>query len=206
MYGSMGLSSGGQCPFGVSVPEGGVLRSTISGHRIESGASGSTSPLYFSKEVHMILRDFVSEPIQEGGFSAQTPVFLGSGGLFPGLASGGADSVPHGSGAISSANLFVSRVLADPVVSKGGGSSDSSFVGYSDGSRTSKKKQKSVRPKKLLRLAIGDGVSMAEAPSFADRALVGHARGRNLSVGFLKRWLDLNWSGKVQTLPQVIQR
>jgi hypothetical protein len=70
LCGSLGLSSGGQCSAGASVPKGGLLRSDISGHRLVSGASGSTSPLYFSEEVHTILRDFVTEPIQERGFSA----------------------------------------------------------------------------------------------------------------------------------------
>lgn len=61
-----------------------------------------------------------------------------------------------------------------------------SSTGNSDGSWIGKNKQKLVRPKNLLRLSIGDGVSMAESPSFAERALVGHAWGRKLSVGFLK--------------------
>ena len=54
-----------------------------------------------------------------------------------------------------------------------------------------------------MRLAIGDGVSMAEVQYFAEKALVGHAWGRNLITRFLNRWLELNWSGKVQSLPKV---
>lgn len=130
-------------------------------------------------------------------------VFTGPGGLFPGLVSGGAELTRCGSGVFSSADIFGSRVLTDPMVSKGGGSSNSSLTGFFDDCQSSKKKQKSVRLIKLMRLAIGDGVSMAEAPTFAENALMGHAQGRNLSVGFLKRWLELNWSRKVQTLPQV---
>ena len=44
---------------------------------------------------------------------------------------------------------------------------------------------------------------MEEAPIFVNRALVGHARGRNLSIGFLRWWVETNWSSKLPSLPRV---
>lgn len=108
------------------------------------------------------------------------------------MASGAVDSTRSGSGAYTNVDIFASRVLTDLMVSKGGGSLNSSSVSFSDDCQTGKKKQKSVRLIKLLRLDIGDGISMAEAPYFVEKALVGHARGRNLNTGFLNRWLEHN--------------
>lgn len=114
----------------------------------------------------------------------------------------------QGDGTTFSVEQFVSRVLVDPSdrVNKGGGVSDSSSAGKFDGSSTGRKKPKFVRPKKLLTLAIGDRVTMEEAPLFVDRALVGHARGRNLSIGFLRRWVESNWSNKLPSLARVSKR
>ena len=62
-----------------------------------------------------------------------------------------------------------------------GGSSPNSSSEKAKGSLPVRKKEKFVRRKKLSTLAVGDGVSMDEIPSYAERALVVHARGRNLS-------------------------
>lgn len=56
-----------------------------------------------------------------------------------------------------------------------------------EGSAPAKKKKKIVRRKKFCSLAVGEGISMEDIPNYAERALVGHARGRNLNQISLNR-------------------
>lgn len=60
-----------------------------------------------------------------------------------------------------------------------------------------------MRKKRVSSLAIGDGVDLEDMSTYANRAQVGHARGRNLSQGFLKKWVITNWGSKVSSLPEV---
>jgi hypothetical protein len=63
---------------------------------------------------------------------------------------------------------------------------------------TAKKKSKLV-----LSLALGEGVALEDMSTYAERDLIGHARGRNLSRGFLKKWVLSNWGTQLSTLSEV---
>lgn len=65
-----------------------------------------------------------------------------------------------------------------------------------DNTIPARKKKKMVRRKKLLTLAVGDGVSMDEILSYVERALVGPVRGRNLNQDSLNKWVA-NSSGSI---------
>lgn len=56
-----------------------------------------------------------------------------------------------------------------------------------------KKKLRVVRKKRVHSLALGVGVVVVDMLIYADRALVGHARGKNLSRSFLRKWVEENW-------------
>lgn len=66
-----------------------------------------------------------------------------------------------------------------------------------------KKKPKPVLKKRVLSLALGKGVAIEDMSTYVKRALVGHVRGRNLSLGFLKKWVTSNWGSQVSTLLEV---
>ena len=59
--------------------------------------------------------------------------------------------------------------------------------------------------KKLCTLAVGEGVSMDVIPDYAKRALVGHARGRNLNQASLNRWVAESWDSTLSLLPEVTE-
>lgn len=50
---------------------------------------------------------------------------------------------------------------------------------------------------------MGDGVMMANVSIYSKRALVGHARVRHLSLGFLRKWEITNWGSMVSSPPEV---
>lgn len=63
-----------------------------------------------------------------------------------------------------------------------------------------KKKSRVVRKKRVHSLALGVGVAVVDKPIYVDQALVGHARGRNLSKSFLRKWVEENWGSQLSTL------
>jgi len=67
-----------------------------------------------------------------------------------------------------------------------------------------KKKPKAVstRPRKG-KLVLGLDVEMAEAEDFSKVAVVGHARGRRFSIGFLRRWVAGQWMSLVPCAPEI---
>ena len=66
-----------------------------------------------------------------------------------------------------------------------------------------KKKKQAVRKKRVLSLALGAGVEMVDMQMDSDRALVSHARGRNLSKSYLCNWVADHWGSLLSTLPEV---
>lgn len=60
-----------------------------------------------------------------------------------------------------------------------------------------------MRKKRVLSLDLGDSVALEDMSTYAERALVGHARGRNLSLGFLQKWVNTNCGSQVSTLSEV---
>jgi hypothetical protein len=44
---------------------------------------------------------------------------------------------------------------------------------------------------------------MDEVPSFVERDLVGHARGRNLNQSSLNKWVADSWGSVISPLPEV---
>lgn len=57
-----------------------------------------------------------------------------------------------------------------------------------------------MKKKRVSSLALHDGVAMEDMTTYADRALFGHARGLNLSLGFLRKWAITNYGSKVSSL------
>lgn len=72
--------------------------------------------------------------------------------------------------------LFASRVFEElrEKSQTRNGTRPKSTLDKIDGSFPKGKKKRSVRRQKFFKLVVGDGVSMDEVPSFAERALVGH--------------------------------
>ena len=66
-----------------------------------------------------------------------------------------------------------------------------------------KKKPRAVRKKRVLSLALGEGVAVVDMPTYVDRALVGHTRGRNLNRSFLRNWVAEKWGSQLAILPEV---
>lgn len=94
-------------------------------------------------------------------------------------------------GEVSSTKLFASRVFEDlgEKSQSGDGTLPKSPIDKINGTIPTRKKKISVRRKKFHTLEIGDSVSMDEVPSFTERALVGHARWRNLNQSSLNKWV-----------------
>jgi len=69
---------------------------------------------------------------------------------------------------------------------------------------TLKKKPKAVnnRPRKD-KLVLGIDMVMAEAEDLSKVAVVGHARGKRFSIGFLRRWVTNRWKDLVPTAPEI---
>ena len=167
--------------------------------------SGYYSPLYLSKEIHSILADFGSEHIHKGGVDIILEDLLVSCSVLPTISNMSLSGGFEAGGFLLDPDLFASsaskglpvKVVVDRV---------SSPLSASDQRRNvspTKKKPKPVRKKGVLSLALGDDVALEDMSTYVERALVGHAQGRNLSLGFLKKWVNTNWGSQVSTLPEV---
>lgn len=60
-----------------------------------------------------------------------------------------------------------------------------------------------MRKNRVSSLSLGDGVDFKDMSRYANRDLVSHARGCNLSQGFLNKWVISNLGSKVSSMPEV---
>jgi hypothetical protein len=151
---------------------------------------GPSSSLFLSKEVQTILRDYCSEPISStivGDFTiaqyppssilVENPYPSEEGGL-------GVD--------VSSPGLkkFLSRILEETISLNSPATSISllSSCQIREANSPVRKNPKQVRKKSTpVSLAVAKAVTMENIYIYSERALVGHARGRHLSLGSLSK-------------------
>jgi hypothetical protein len=166
---------------------------------------GPSSLIFLLDIFHSILADYCKEPLPSMGADI-LPANLSSLGSFFPYFSSSSQSGGLGTGGLSlGPEYFALRVLEKPIERSAlvGGVSPTSLSKQREVVSPVRKKPKFVQKKRVPSVAVGDRVTMDNVTTYSERALVGHARGRHFSLGFLRKWAITNWGSKVSLPPEV---
>lgn len=196
-------------PYGISHNPSGV--SSFLGHSL-LGSLPQEYPIYSSSmfsppilldEVHSLLADFGTDQTFGGlGHISQSASFIEPADL-PALPSFRQSEGFETREEVLGRSFLASSSSKDHLVPMTRPISDSplsSNEARAGAQGPKKKKPRAVRKKRVHSLALGAGVVVVDMPIYVDRALVGHARGRNLSRSFLRKWVEENWGSQLSTL------